>query len=94
MPITSRIPTVEELFAFARSVEGEPLETLHRPRPFSVLVDGAKLSITPGSRKPRATTRIRVAEVLKKLEKTGTFQPGQYQHLTYNASYVLALVKL
>jgi hypothetical protein len=94
MPSTSRIPTVDELFAFARSVEGEPLQTLHRAKPFTVSVGGTKLNITPGSRKPRATTRVRVAEVLKQLEKTGTFQPGRYQHLTYNASYVLALVKL
>jgi hypothetical protein len=94
MPSTSRIPTVDEFFALARSIEGDPLETLHRAKPFTVSVDGAKLHITPGSRKPRGTTRARVAAVLEKLEKTGTFQPVQYQHLTYNASYVLALVKL
>lgn len=94
MASTSRIPTVDELWAFARSVEGEPLQTSYRPKPFTVSVDGAKLRITPGSGKPRATTRTRVAEILKKLERTGTFQPVQYQHLTYNASYVLTLVKL
>src|SRR4051812_4013045 len=93
MPSKTRIPTVDEFFAFARSVEGELLETLHRPKLFRVSVDGSKLYITPESKEPRVTTRDRIGEVIEKLGATGSFQPSQYKHLTYNASYVLALVK-
>ncbi len=75
MPKTAKVPTVDELLTFARSIEGEPLETLHRARPFTVAVVGGKLHITPGSGKPRATTRTKIGGVLNKLTASDSFQP-------------------
>jgi hypothetical protein len=94
MPITAKVPTVDELLAFARSLEGELLETLHHARPFRVAVVGGNLRITPGSGKPRTTTRSKIDGVLNELRASGSFQPGDYVKLTHNASYVLALVRL
>ena len=88
------IPSVDRLLAFARSVEGESVVTLHRKRPFKVCVIGAGLEITPATGTPRTTDRNHIDELLKRLDKTGSFQPGEYHDVTFNASYLLALVKL
>jgi hypothetical protein len=88
------IPSVDQLLAFSRSLEGESLTTLHRKKSFKVAVIGAALEITSPTGKPRKTDRSHIDELLKRLAKTGSFQPVQYKDLTFNASYLLAIVKL
>ena len=87
-------PTVDQLLAFARSVEGETLMTLHRGKAFKVAVIGSGIEITPSTGTPRMTDRAHMGELLNRLGQTGSFQPGKYVDVTFNASYVLALVKL
>jgi hypothetical protein len=88
------IPSVEQLLGFARTVQGKTLMTLHRRKPFKVAVIGSSLEITPSTGTPRATDRAHIGELLSRLAKTGSYQPGKYVDVTFNASYVLALVKL
>lgn len=87
-------PSADQLLVFARSVEGDSLTTLHRKQSFKVAVVGANLEIIPRTGVGRKTDRAHISELLTRLSKTGSFQPEQYKDLTFNASYVLALVKL
>lgn len=88
------IPSAETLFAFARSQQGETLRTLQHKSPFRVKVVGDFLEITPDSSSaPRREGRDSVATILAKLEKTMSFKTSDYQKISFNASYVLALVK-
>lgn len=87
------IPSVNQLLAFTRSLEGETLTTLHRRKQFKVAVMGSGLEITPTTGTHRRTDRSHIDALLKHLAKTGSFQPVQYHDITFNASYVLALVK-
>lgn len=86
--------SAETLFAFARSQQGETLLTMRRKSPFRIEVVGNYLEITPGSsRTARRESRDNVAAVLARFAKTISFQMSDYQDLSFNASYVLALVK-
>lgn len=87
------IPSIDELIAYARTVQGKPLVTLHRQKAFQVAVIGSTLEITPGTGTPRVTDRRHIGDLLSRLKETGSFQPGRYVDVTFNASYVLALVK-
>ena len=88
------VPTVETLFAFARSIRGEDLATSHRKKPFKVEVVGNTLEFTPGSsRQARIESREHVEAILATLTKSGSLQPAQYADASFNASYVLALIQ-
>lgn len=87
------IPSVNQLLAFARTLEGDTLTTLHRKKQFKVAVIGAGLEITPTTGTLRRTDRSHIDALLKHLARTGSLQPVQYHDVTFNASYVLALVK-
>ena len=88
------IPSAETLFAFARSQQGETLRTLQHKSPFRVKVVGDFLEITPDSSSaPRREGRDSVAAILVKLAETMSFKTSDYQKISFNASYVLALVK-
>ena len=86
-------PTFEDLRAYAASRPGELLTTLHRKKPFSVVVGGDEILITTSNGKFRTTDRKYVSAVLKRLHETGSFSPCDYLDVTFNASYILALVK-
>jgi hypothetical protein len=87
-------PSAETLFAFARSHQRATFLTLRRESPFRVEVVGNFLEITPDSSSaPRRESHDSVAAVLGRLGKTMSFQTSDYQDLSFNASYVLALVK-
>jgi len=90
----SMTPSAETLFAFARSQQGETLLTLRRKTPFRVEVVGNFLEITPeSSSAPRRESRDSIVAVLARLTKTASFQMSDYKDLSFNASYVLAMVK-
>ncbi|MCA9232971.1 MAG: hypothetical protein KDA57_20160, partial [Planctomycetales bacterium] len=55
---------------------------------------GGTLEITPNSGTSRSTDRSHIQALLNRLDETGSFQPGRYVDLTFNSSYILALVKL
>lgn len=91
---TLMTPSAETLFAFAGRRQGETLLTLRRKTPFRVEVVGNFLEITPeSSRATRRENRDTVAAVLARLSKTASFRMSDYKDLSFNASYVLAMVK-
>jgi len=88
------IPNIETLMAFARALEGEPLQTLFRKNTFYIKVIGDDLVFTPvSSRAPRRERCDQIKALLDELAKTGSFRKSDYADLSFNASYVLALVK-
>ncbi|SFB35856.1 hypothetical protein SAMN04515620_15017 [Collimonas sp. OK607] len=90
----SEIPSAETLFAFARSQKGETFLTQRDKSPFRVEVVGNYLEVTPeSSLTHRRESRDSVAAVLVRLAKTASFKMSDYKDLSFNASYVLALVK-
>ena len=84
---------VNRLFAFAKSVEGEDLPTLHRKNSrFRVAVLGAGLEFTPGkSRTPRVGGRHLIESVLFEANNVDSIYPKDYQSPSRNLSYILAL---
>ena len=86
------IPTYEQLVAFARKLSGETLQTRQRGKPFEVSVVAGAVEVTPGSGMPRALSRKSVEEVLERFRESGSYSPGHYADVTFNASYVLTLI--
>lgn len=88
------IPSTDTLFAFAHSQHGETLRTLRDKSPFRVEVVGNFLEIKPdASIASRRESRDSVAAILARLAKTMSFKVSDYGDISFNASYVLALVK-
>ncbi|MEO7031476.1 MAG: GIY-YIG nuclease family protein [Herbaspirillum sp.] len=87
-------PTVEMLFHFARSVKGQTLETLARGMKFTVEIIGTTLQYTPEkSHVERPESQKSLARLLEQLEETHSFQMSDYQRISFNASYDLALIR-
>jgi hypothetical protein len=90
----STFPSTESLFSFCRRKQAETLTTTVRKTPFRVEVVGSYLEITPGSSKAsRRESKANITALLARLGKTMSFQMSDYQDISFNASYVLALVK-
>lgn len=88
------IPTADQLFSFVRSLNGAPQETNVRRKPFFIGVADSSLSITPNSSKQaRMESKETVKKLLQQLERTNSYRVADYQDLTFNASYILAVVK-
>lgn len=94
--ITGRahLPSAQTLLTYARELRGAVLETLTRKTSFRIEVIGSDLEFTPST--SRAARRERQATLTKVLERFGdinSYQMSDYQDLSFNASYILALVK-
>lgn len=88
------VPSVDELFAFCRGARGSSWITAVRRSVFAVEVDGPALAITPASsRAARREGRETVKAVLERLEGTGSYRMSDYADISFNASYLLALVQ-
>src|SRR5262245_57336885 len=88
------VPNFETLLAFARSLEGQVLHTLKRAKPFYVTVESEALRFTPAeSERIRNARTEGVKKILQRLTETGCFEPSEYKEFSFNASYVLALVR-
>lgn len=91
---SGQIPSVETLLAFCHAKRGEMMTTLVRKSPFRIEVAGDYLAITPGSsHAPRLERKSSISSLLDRLAKTQSFQMSDYQDVTFNASYVLSIVK-
>jgi len=91
---SGQIPSVETLLAFCHAKRGEMMTTLVRKSPFRIEVAGDYLAITPGSSQaPRLERKSSIGSLLDRLAKTQSFQMSDYQDVTFNASYVLSIVK-
>ncbi len=93
-PMNSIFPSTESLFSFCKRVKGETMTTAIQKTSFRVEVVGNNLEITPGSSKePRRESKANVTLILARLAKTMSCQTSDYQDVSFNVSYVLALVK-
>jgi len=91
---SGQIPSVETLLAFCHTKHGEIMTTLVRKSTFRIEVAGDYLAITPGSSQaPRLERKSSISSLLNRLAKTQSFQMSDYQDVTFNASYVLSIVK-
>ena len=88
------IPTVDNLLAFSSALAGKTLTTLHRRKSFTVFVTGDTIEITPGTGNVRNADRKYLGALLERMASTHSFRPSDYIDVTFNASYMLALVKL
>lgn len=85
--------TADDLLRFATTLEGEPLTTLERRARFTVHVVPAGLEITPASSgKTRLVSREIVQRVCDEFERSRSERPGHYQEITFDASYLLAII--
>lgn len=88
-------PTAKELLRFASVFEGETLVTRAQQAAFSICVVPEGLKITPTfSGKPRVVRKEEIRSVLGEYARSGSTQPADYQSLSFNSSYLLALIRL
>jgi hypothetical protein len=88
--------TVSALLALARTVEDKQIITLANRRAFRVKVlnGDSGLQFTPtSSGVPRRSPAAKIREVLAHYEKTESLRLADYHDITFNSSYVLALIK-
>jgi hypothetical protein len=88
------MPTFDEILDYASKHEIETLKTFGRGETFTVEAGEDALYFTPINTGGLRTElkRPKAEKVLARYATTHSFQPKDYQDLTYNASYFLALV--
>jgi len=87
-------PNAQTLFAYAKTLEGATLRTLTRGAAFQVAVIGNTLEFSPASsRQPRRESKSSVDALLRHFDKTQSWQMSDYQDVSFNASYVLTLLR-
>jgi len=88
------VPSADDLFGFCKTLRGETLRTMVRKTQFRIEVIDSCLEITPASSGgARRESKAAVSSLLARFDKTRSFQMSDYQDVSFNASYVLALVK-
>lgn len=92
---TMEIPSAGALLRFASSVEGERLATLSGRAQFTVRVLPTGIEVTPvSSGKPRLIPTAMIGRVCDVYLHSRSLKPGDYQDITFDASYLLALIEL
>ena len=88
------VPSTDAFFGFCKILQGETLRTMVRKTQFRVEVVESFLEITPASSGgARRESKATISNLLARFDKTRSFQMSDYQDVSFNASYVLALVK-
>ena len=88
------VPSADDLIAFCKTLQGETLRTIVRKTQFQIEVVENFLEITPAaSGGTRRESRTTISSLLAHFDKTRSFQMSDYQDVSFNASYILALVK-
>jgi hypothetical protein len=88
------VPSADDLFDYCKTLQGETLRTMVRKTQFRVEVIESILEITPASSGgARRESKAGIAGLLARFDKTRSFQMSVYQDVSFNASYILALVK-
>lgn len=83
----------DDLIAFAKTLEGQTLETLSRKSQFTVLVTRVGMDYTPtSSGKARQQYYKVIKKICDKFSETSSFAGSEYKNFTANSSYVLALI--
>lgn len=92
-PIPSRFSiTPHSLLAYAKTLKGQKLKTLYRPKTFTVRVEGKHIIYTTSKGKDRPHGGRFLQGVCKHFSETSSLRPVDYHTLTMNASYTLALI--
>jgi hypothetical protein len=89
------MPTVSltEFRAAVKRLDGHVLETDAREQPFTVRVQDSGLEFIPGSGAPRPDTWANIERVLERHASTESLRPVDYQDVTFNASYILRVLR-
>lgn len=85
--------TADELLRDASGLEGQQLTTAGGRAAFTVRVLPRGLEVTPASSgTPRMIPRETIQLVIDQYELSRNLQPGQYQSITFDASYLLGII--
>jgi hypothetical protein len=85
--------TTTEVLQLARQLAGKPLSTATGAR-FSVRVEGNSPSFTPASTGvPRSDGPATLDRFVARYNETGSLRPVDYQDVTRNSSYYVALLR-
>jgi hypothetical protein len=85
--------SLNELRAYAKTLQGRTLTTAARKKEFAVEVKDNGLIYTPAStRRSRFQHNKHIVPILERFNTTRSFTPSEYHDLTVNASYVLAVI--
>ncbi|MEW5930398.1 MAG: hypothetical protein AB1941_23300 [Gemmatimonadota bacterium] len=85
--------SVDDLLRYASDLQNERLTTAGGRASFTVRVLPRGIEITPeSSRKPRLVQRDKIRAVLDQYQESRNLQPGQYQAISFDASYVLGIL--
>jgi len=88
------VPSADDLFGFCKTLRGETMRTMVRKTQFRIEVIDNCLEIMPASSGgARRESKAAVSGLLARFDKTRSFQMSDYRDVSFNASYVLALVK-
>jgi hypothetical protein len=85
--------TPEELIEFVRTHDGMQLETQQQKRPFTVHVAGDSIEYMPQTGKLRPHELKYLQRVCDEFSRINSFRPVDYNDITMNASYTLALIR-
>ena len=86
--------TPQEFIAFAKTKEGQELQTRVGKSKFIVRVVGNEVEYTPlSTNKPRPHELKMLERVLEHFHRTGSYTTTEYR-FTMNASYTLTLISL
>jgi hypothetical protein len=87
--------TADSLLRFASGLEGERLTTMARGAAFTLRVLPVGIEITPeSSGEARLVPREKVGRVCAEFQRLRSTKPGDYQAITFDASYLLAVIDL
>jgi toxin ParE1/3/4 len=85
--------SAEALLQFASTLERHPLVTLSRAAGFHARTTPAGLEITPSStQRARLIPPAVIQRVCEEYLRSGSTRPGDYQDITFDASYLLAVI--
>lgn len=85
--------TVERFLKLASPLEGERLVTAARGAAFQVSARPTGLEVTPESTGRSRTVPVsRISQFLEEYSTSGVERPGHYQDITFDASYLLAIL--
>lgn len=86
----------ETFWNIIKNNNGIELLTLSQKKPFLFKFDNSNdsIQIIPNSKDPRSTNRIKFQEIWNIAKKSTTpFIPSQYAQITFNSSYLVAIMK-
>jgi hypothetical protein len=84
---------VDDLIRYCRGLDGQALKTLWREKEFSLHVIEQGLEYTPLiSGITRKHNRKWLERVCDEFNRINSFHPGDYSHISANASYALSVI--